>query len=87
MLCARSLTRGQLSMIAIGGAIGTGLFLGSGLAIGFAGPSVLLSYSIGALISLLPVSYTHLDVYKRQSQHNIQQPQEQKTNPEIPQHP
>jgi amino acid transporter, AAT family len=49
----RSLTRGQLSMIAIGGAIGTGLFLGSGLAIGFAGPSVLISYSIGALISLL----------------------------------
>jgi AAT family amino acid transporter len=49
----RSLTRGQLSMIAIGGAIGTGLFLGSGLAIGFAGPSVLVSYAIGALISFL----------------------------------
>ena len=40
-------------MIAIGGAIGTGLFLGSGFAIGFAGPSVLLSYLIGAFISLL----------------------------------
>lgn len=40
-------------MIAIGGAIGTGLFLGSGFAIGFAGPSVLLSYAIGALIALL----------------------------------
>ncbi len=40
-------------MLAIGGAIGTGLFLGSGLAIGFAGPSVLLSYAIGALIALL----------------------------------
>ena len=40
-------------MIAIGGAIGTGLFLGSGFAIGFAGPSVLLSYLIGAVISLL----------------------------------
>ena len=49
----RGLSTGQLSMIAIGGAIGTGLFLGSGFAIGFAGPSVLLSYAIGALIALL----------------------------------
>ena len=49
----QSLTSGQLSMIAIGGAIGTGLFLGSGFAIGFAGPSVLISYGIGAVIALL----------------------------------
>jgi AAT family amino acid transporter len=49
----RSLSGRQLSMIAIGGAIGTGLFLGSGFAIGFAGPSVLLSYLIGAVITLL----------------------------------
>ena len=49
----RSLTSGQLSMIAIGGAIGTGLFLGSGFAIGLAGPSVLVSYAIGGLITLL----------------------------------
>src|ERR1700758_5738579 len=49
----RGLTSGQLAMIAIGGAIGTGLFLGSSFAIGFAGPSVLLSYAIGAVIALL----------------------------------
>jgi len=49
----RNLSGGQLSMIAIGGAIGTGLFLGSGFAIGFAGPAVLLSYLIGAVITLL----------------------------------
>src|SRR5581483_6686845 len=49
----RSLSSGQLTMIAIGGAIGTGLFLGSGLAIGVAGPSVLLSYVISAGIALL----------------------------------
>jgi L-asparagine transporter-like permease len=49
----RTLSAGKLSMIAIGGAIGTGLFLGSGFAIGIAGPSVLVSYAIGALIALL----------------------------------
>ncbi|AOJ07871.1 amino acid permease [Burkholderia mayonis] len=49
----RTLSARQMSMIAIGGAIGTGLFLGSGFAISFAGPSVLISYAIGALISLL----------------------------------
>jgi len=49
----RKLTAGQMSMIAIGGAIGTGLFLGSKFAIGFAGPSVILSYAIGGVIALL----------------------------------
>ncbi|MFJ3055467.1 amino acid permease [Herbaspirillum sp. NPDC087042] len=49
----RRLSGSQMSMIAIGGAIGTGLFMGSGFAIGFAGPSVLISYAIGAVIALL----------------------------------
>src|SRR3546814_11566745 len=40
-------------MIAIGGASGTGLFLGSAFAIGFAGPAVLVSYAIGAVVTLL----------------------------------
>ncbi|MES2256978.1 MAG: amino acid permease [Pseudomonadota bacterium] len=52
----RGLSSGQMSMIAIGGAIGTGLFLGSGFAIGFAGPSVLVSYAIGALIAILLIA-------------------------------
>ena len=49
----RTLSARRISMIAIGGAIGTGLFLGSGFAISLAGPAVLVSYLIGALIALL----------------------------------
>lgn len=49
----RTLSARRMTMIAIGGAIGTGLFLGSGFAISLAGPAVLLSYAIGALIALL----------------------------------
>ncbi|WP_431221894.1 amino acid permease [Serratia sp. L9] len=49
----KHLTAGQMSMLAIGGAIGTGLFLGSAYAIQMAGPSVLLSYFIGGVIALL----------------------------------
>ena len=48
-----SLSARRLTMIAIGGAIGTGLFLGSGFAISLAGPGVLVSYAIGAVIALL----------------------------------
>jgi L-asparagine transporter-like permease len=47
------LSSAQLTMIAIGSAIGTGLFLGSGAAIRVAGPGVLVSYAIGAVIALL----------------------------------
>src|SRR5215469_6210459 len=49
----RQLSAAQLSMIAIGGAIGTGLFLGSSLAVRLAGPAVIVSYLIGAMIALL----------------------------------
>ena len=37
-------------MLAIGGAIGVGLFLGSGVTIQLAGPGVILSYLIGAIV-------------------------------------
>jgi AAT family amino acid transporter len=50
---SRQLTSGQLSMIAIGGAIGTGLFLGSSLAVRTAGPGVIVSYLIGAVITII----------------------------------
>src|SRR5699024_2138563 len=48
---ARSLGHGQMAMIAMGSALGTGLFLGSGEAIGIAGPAVILPFAIGSLIA------------------------------------
>ncbi|HSA91583.1 MAG TPA: amino acid permease [Terriglobales bacterium] len=50
---ARQLSERQLAMIAIGGAIGTGLFLGSALAVRVAGPAVILTYLLGAVVALL----------------------------------
>ena len=43
---ARNLSSRHLQMIAIGGAIGTGLFMGAGKTISLAGPSILLVYAI-----------------------------------------
>ena len=49
----RVLSSGQQVMIAIGGAIGTGLFLASGAAVPAAGPGVIFSTVLVAAISLL----------------------------------
>ena len=49
----RKLTSWQLTMIAIGGAIGVGLFLGSAVTIEIAGPGVLISYIFGALLAII----------------------------------
>src|SRR5438270_562743 len=49
----RRLTSRQLTMIAIGGAIGVGLFLGSTVTINLAGPGVIVTYAIGAVIALV----------------------------------
>jgi amino acid transporter, AAT family len=49
----RRLGQRQLTMMAIGGAIGVGLFLGSSVTIRLAGPAVILSYFLGAFIALI----------------------------------
>lgn len=50
----RGLSNRHIQLIAIGGAIGTGLFMGSGKTISLAGPSLLLVYMIiGAVIFLV----------------------------------
>ncbi|MCW4465987.1 amino acid permease [Glutamicibacter sp. MNS18] len=49
----QNLSSGQMAMIALGGAIGTGLFMGSKLGIELAGSSVIISYLIGGLIALV----------------------------------
>jgi L-asparagine transporter-like permease len=51
----KDLSRSQVVMIGLGGAIGTGLFMGSGLAIGYAGPAVIVSFAIAGFAALVMV--------------------------------
>lgn len=46
----RGLDRRQMEMIAIGGCIGTGLFMGSGKSISLAGPAIILVYAVTGLM-------------------------------------
>src|SRR6202142_909134 len=45
------LTAGQMTMVAVGGSIGTGFLLGTASAISLAGPAVILSFVLAAFIS------------------------------------
>jgi AAT family amino acid transporter len=45
------LSAGQMTMVAVGGSVGTGLLLGSAAALEIAGPSVILSYVVAAFIA------------------------------------
>ncbi|MGL9734908.1 MAG: amino acid permease [Symbiopectobacterium sp.] len=49
----RGLKSRHIQLIALGGAVGTGLFLGIAATIKMAGPSVLLGYAIGGIIAFL----------------------------------
>lgn len=48
----RTMTSRHIMMMALGGAIGAGLFKGSSKAIDLAGPSVMIAYLIGGVILL-----------------------------------
>ena len=50
---SRSLRPRHVAMITIGGIIGAGLFVGSGVAIAAAGPAIIISYAITGLLILL----------------------------------
>ncbi len=49
----RGLKNRHIQLIALGGAVGTGLFLGAGSAIFAAGPSVLLGYAIAGFLAFM----------------------------------
>lgn len=49
----RALKNRHVQLIALGGAIGTGLFLGSAGTIQMAGPAVLISYALGGFVAFL----------------------------------
>jgi amino acid transporter, AAT family len=49
----RNLVPRQIAMMAMGGAIGVGLFLGSTVTIRLAGPGVIVTYVFGALVALV----------------------------------
>lgn len=51
----RELKNRHIQMIALGGAIGTGLFYGSAESIGLAGPAILLAYLVGGAMIFLVV--------------------------------
>lgn len=51
----KSLKNRHIQLIALGGAIGTGLFYGSSESIALAGPSILLAYLIGGLVIFMIV--------------------------------
>lgn len=50
---ARRLSSRQVIMIGLGGAVGTGFFLGSGVSVHLAGPGVILAYILGGFIAMV----------------------------------
>ena len=49
----KGLKRRHMNLIALGGVIGAGLFVGSGVVIGDAGPAAVISFLIAGIITML----------------------------------
>ena len=54
----RGLKNRHIQMIALGGAIGTGLFYGSATSIGMAGPAITVAYLVGGAVIFLIIGMT-----------------------------
>lgn len=67
----RSLTKRHVQFIAIGGTIGTGLFLGSGKSISLTGPSIVFVYIIVGLIMFLLMRGIGELMYRDPNQHTF----------------
>lgn len=67
----RSLTKRHVQFIAIGGTIGTGLFLGSGKSISLTGPSIVLVYILVGLIMFLLMRAIGELMYRDPNQHTF----------------
>nr|MDT0525417.1 amino acid transporter [Streptomyces sp. DSM 41633] len=49
----KALSQRQLTMIAIGGVIGAGLFVGSGVVIGATGPASFITYALAGVLIIM----------------------------------
>ena len=63
----RGLKNRHVQLLAIGGAIGTGLFLGSGRAIHLAGPSIIFAYLITGIICFFIMSIRRIVIIQLES--------------------
>lgn len=63
---AKTLTHRQVTMIAIGGAIGVGLFMGAGGRLASVGPALIGSYALGGVLAFfLMRAIGELIMYRR----------------------
>lgn len=67
----KRMTARHITMIALGGAIGAGLFKGSASAINLAGPAVLISYFIGGIVLFFVMKSLEKLVLKTENPHGL----------------